>query len=374
MVLSGVLLYGGFRGWVDTRNFSAVNAPITLQTGEVVEQKFNVNISGEYWIHIETSGTLRPYTEALIAEWKNLRFRLEIRNNSEQRVPTHSWDGQPDCSWKGSGSCYADLKSGAYSARLVVLHGSKLLSADQPRLKIEADSTSWYEWLPAISWIAALVTLSGLMLALRRAVVTGQEKGAEEKTFATPPTGSYQPDVLSARVRSERQIGTESQWAVYSYWALCIVLCLFVAWVPILVIAGFRAPHYGWWVRLLLPQEPSSTRRVPRAKIIVNAVCSGRVGEYTINNRMISPEKLDDELQRYLSAQPDWTVYVDGDPDCDFASVLYAVGTVRGLHANPVLLTPASRELMESDAAPPIGAKPLPPQDLRRAGNNRKGR
>jgi len=349
MILGGVLLYAGLKHWVDTRNFHPVSVPITLGTGEVVEQKFTVNVGGEYWSDFETSPP--PWSNEIEEEWAHLHFQLEIRDASGKEVPTYSWLAQPDGTLKGAATCVANLRRGKYSAKLVVLSGSRLLSGYQPRLNIRTDRT-FPDFLVDLSgWLSAFVIMAGLMLVLRRSIVARQEKVAEEKAFATPPTGSYPSEVVLRRVRGKRQFARQSQWELYSYWALYMVLFLVLVWVPWCVLTSLKLPAYGIWVRVLLREIPSVATKVsPTPELVLRVVCNKRGTMYMIHGRLLPSKDLQDDLKHELARQPDWTVYVDGDGDCGFSEVMDAIDIVRAVQAKVVLVTPASSDLIESDA------------------------
>ena len=372
MVLGGVLLYAGLKHWVDTRNFHPVSVPITLETGEIVEQKFTVNVGGEYWANFESPP--HPWKNEIDEDWAHLHFQFEIRNASGEEVPTYSWSAQPDGTLKGAATCVADLKRGEYSAKLVMLNGSRLLSGYQPRLNIQTDRT-FPDFLVVLSgWLSAFVITAGLMVVLQQSIVARQEKVAEEKAFATPPTGSYPSEVVLRRVRDKGQFGRRSQWELYSHWALYMVLFLVLVWVPVCVITGLRWPVRGIWVRVLLPEIPSVVTKVsPTPKLVLRVVCNKSGTAYMINGRLQPSKDSEDELKHQLARQPNWTVYVDGDSDCGFRDVVDAIDIVRAAHAKVVLVTPSSRSLIEGDAQQRIlGERQVIPMPLRRSSDERK--
>jgi hypothetical protein len=99
-------------------------------------------------------------------------------------------------------------------------------------------------------------------------------------------------------------------------------------------------------------------------------VFNSRERRYAIHDRLLTD--LQEELKHELARQRDWTVYVDGDSDCAFTDVMDAIDAVRGLQAKVVLVTPASRDLIESDPQEPIlGQKPVVPMVLRRSNDKR---
>jgi hypothetical protein len=90
--------------WVETRNFNPVSVPVTLETGEIVEQRFTVNIGGEYWVDLKTSSY--PWSDEIaIEEWRRIDSPVEIRDASGKKAPTYSWDG----TLTGNAPCIANL-------------------------------------------------------------------------------------------------------------------------------------------------------------------------------------------------------------------------------------------------------------------------
>jgi hypothetical protein len=56
------------------------------------------------------------------------------------------------------------------------------------------------------------------------------------------------------------------------------------------------------------------------------------------------------EIKQELAKQPDWIVYVKGDPDCDYQNILFAIDIIRGLHARAILATEKTVSLLREPA------------------------
>lgn len=368
MLLGGVFLYAGLKYWVDTRNFNPVSVPITLETGEIVQQKFTIDVGGEYWVNFQSPPDAWNYET--VEEWRRVDSKLEIRDGSGKDVPIYSWDGTVTTSVGGS----ANLQRGQYSAKLVILNGSPLLSRYHPRLNIETDRT-FPDFLVILSgWISAFVITAGLMLLIRRAMTVKQEKVDEDKAFASPPTGSYPSDVLLRRIRDKRQFAKPSQWELYSHWSLYLVCFLVLILVAEFAFDSFRYRARGVWVRVLPKQaQLIATKEPATPKLVLRVVCNKRELGYMIHDRLLLSADLKEELKQEVGSRRDWTVYVDGDPNCPFADVMDAADVIRGLQANVVLVTPASRDLIERDPQEPtLGQRPAIPKALRRSDNRQE--
>jgi biopolymer transport protein ExbD len=246
-----------------------------------------------------------------------------------------------------------------------VLNGTRFLSAYQPEFNIETDRDFPDTLLVLSTWIAALALATGLMLVLRRALVSRQEKLAEEKSFTAPPTGSYPSEMLSRRVRS-RGDTRQSLWQTYSNWAVHIVFVLLLPFVVMFVLSSLRLTPYGIWVKLLQQSSQVDQKQSTTVKVVLQIACDKAEPEYAIGEHVFASNDLPDQLKHALAPLPDWTVYVDGDSNCPLNYVGSAIDAARGLRARVVLVTPASRKLIQLDSGSPVTVKsPMNPPALR---------
>jgi hypothetical protein len=60
-----------------------------------------------------------------------------------------------------------------------------------------------------------------------------------------------------------------------------------------------------------------------------------------MDSQPVAWENLDHVLRKELNRRPsEWPVYLEGDPDAEWAHVMRAIDKIRGLRAEVVLLTP----------------------------------
>jgi hypothetical protein len=262
LIVGSVSLYAGMKQWVETRNFNPVHVSFTLQTGDVVEQEFSVNYAADYTAYFNTSP--HPWSVELNDDEAHARFKLEIRDASGKQIPTYWWDGTVSEDL----SSHARLRPGVYFAKLVVLNGAQFLSAYQPEFNIETDSDFPDTLLVLSTWIATLALATGLMLVLRRALVSRQEKLAEEKSFTAPPTSSYPSEMFSRRVRSCGDT-RQSLWQTYSNWAVHIVFVLLLPFVVMFVLSSLRLTPHGIWVKLLQQSSQGDQKQSTTVKVVL---------------------------------------------------------------------------------------------------------
>jgi hypothetical protein len=98
-------------------------------------------------------------------------------------------------------------------------------------------------------------------------------------------------------------------------------------------------------LRIHLVRPGISARRNPGIQPLLVRVESGgrswRASLY-VDSRPVSWEDFGGVLQKELNQRPpDWPVYLQGDPDMDWQWAVRAMDTIRGLHAEVVLLTSA---------------------------------
>lgn len=66
-------------------------------------------------------------------------------------------------------------------------------------------------------------------------------------------------------------------------------------------------------------------------------------GALYLNSKRVTRKQLPAALGEKLARRADWRVYVEGDPNTDYRSVIQAMDFVRRAHASVILLTPKMR-------------------------------
>jgi biopolymer transport protein ExbD len=221
-------------------------------------------------------------------------------------------------------------------ASILVL-GGILLYLEVPPIEHDFEGS----WL--LPWIAAFVITGGLVGFVRWVRNDPSLAIAEEKSFSSPPTGGYQAHVIRKRVRGRRKPLSLPNWSFFVV-SIFIPLAIIVWWL------SAPAPKIGLWVSILRTAPTSASLTTKTPNILLQVSCVNRKASYDLDGRIVPIERLRYEIKQELAKQPDWIVYVKGDPDCDYQNILFAIDIIRGLHARAILATEKTVSLLREPA------------------------
>ena len=169
---------------------------------------------------------------------------------------------------------------------------------------------------------SGFVRLTANFDARNRISLTGS-KTAGFEVADTPGCDSIRPRRLPLRPRFS---SLPSRGLI----SCSLAVPLIIAWLQYVSLTsiGFRV--------YLLPVSQSSRAQPPTGTLTLRIDAKGR---YYLDSRLISHEDLANSITRLVwPAAP--VVYLDADPNLDYQDVVAAIDTIRGVHANVVLLTP----------------------------------
>lgn len=116
-----------------------------------------------------------------------------------------------------------------------------------------------------------------------------------------------------------------------------------------LVIAPFRLSRFsrseGIPARLLRTDVIQATMDQPATGLLVYVDRSGRL--YLVS-KLMAPKELQRALEKDFALRADWSVYVEGDPNLAYQTVVQAMDIVRSAHGKVILLTPRTRAEVEA--------------------------
>jgi len=61
-----------------------------------------------------------------------------------------------------------------------------------------------------------------------------------------------------------------------------------------------------------------------------------------LDGEQVTPEELAGMLRKALSRRPDWSVYLEADPDLEFGVPARAMDVLQGMHVTIVVVTPGA--------------------------------
>ena len=365
LVFTGIAWFGGWAWWENTRIWKPVDVPVSLSAGRVRTAEFQINVESTYSIGIaveqspdyeETRCLLgidqcQGNPSVLRASWSVSRAGRVLVGGMSDSEHGEFWTG-----WgpgRVLGSFHADR--GHYILDLNVLQDGSRLNARAPYLAIfesggereRADDAGWR------AFVALLLSLPvGFSLLIRSRIVRREEKqDALLRTWPLSQPGPQPPIPGIARplsgnveLRHHQELRPWSAWPFSrtSWYGLIGTHACLVIVIPVWVmISEMPWVPKGLVVHLVKPGIPAQIMPgLQPLRVRVEAVVGSAQPTLYVDSRLVRWEDFGAVLQKEISRRPpNWPVYVDGDPDMEWGSAVKAIDTIRGLHAEVVLLT-----------------------------------
>jgi biopolymer transport protein ExbD len=343
----GIILFPAYEHWVATRTWVAVDTPISLAPGHVRIDDFRVNQSAAYYIGIKLDDyDYWRYPDC--QDYKAIQTRWWLSRDG-RLVSTWKdywgdfWGTGPNGPARGTGLGAFDSTSGPYSLDVEMLPGAACLQAFHPRLRVDADETEYARggWIYAMAILASFgligvsiaFPLASLASAAAQPRVTGGESLPIFDTLRAERESTRRKLLLAERASTLPTIG-------YVYAQTCLVL--FLGIVPFFCNWG---RSNGIPVRVLRPGVIQASTEGGMKGLLVYV---DRGGNLYFNSKRIKAEELPRALQAEFALRADWSVYVDGDSDAEYADVVRAMDLVRSAQGKVIMVTPSLRAEAEA--------------------------
>ena len=344
---AGIVLLPAYKHWVATRTWVAVDTPISMAPGHVKIENFRVNLAAVYDMQIELNGyDYWRYPKCYGYEGLQVRWWLS-RDGHVVSTWRDYWGGILDPNSNSPmrgpylGTFYGS--GGLYNLDVEIASDATCLQAFHPRLRVFTDESDYSRgWIFAMALLAScgLVGISvGFLVVSLISEVQGQ---------AQPACGESLPifDTLRIERESTRRklllMGPESALPTVGSFCALTSLILFLGYAPFVLVNWQRS--YGIPVRLLRPG-------------LIQASSNGQTGllvyvdrndNLYLDSKRLTPEELVRALQAEFARRADWSVYVDGDSDAKYASVVRAMDLVRKAQGKVIMVTPSLRAEAEA--------------------------
>jgi hypothetical protein len=338
---TGIVLFPGYRHWVRTRTWVAVDTPISLAPGHVRIDNFHLNQSAAYYIGIKLDG-YEYWRYPDCQDYKAIQTRWWLSSGG-RLVSTWKdywgdfWGTGPNGPARGTGLGAFDSSSGTYSLDVEIMPGATCLQAFHPRLRVDADESDYTRggWIYAIAILASF-GLIGVSIAFP--LVSAASAAAQPQLAHGESLPIF--DALRAEREAARQkllvMEPASTLPTIGYFYALAFSVLFLICGSIW---GNRQRSYGIPVRVLRPGViRSSTDRTKGLLVYVD-----RDSNLYFNSKRIKAEELPRALQAEFALRADYSVYVDGDSDAEYADVVRAMDLVRSAGGKVIMVTPSLR-------------------------------
>jgi biopolymer transport protein ExbD len=332
LILLGITLPAAYRRWLDTRTFVALDIPVSFAPGHIRTVDFGVNITG--WYHIGIGGD------------EEFFYRTGCRFGAfDPLLKTRSIvyrDGRAGEIFDGTdryvGHFYGE-KHERYRLDIQVLTDASCLDGGHPRVFVWTPSADYelrYNQLLAFS---VCLVLGGLgVLAFSTTSIVGKQMSAHGQLPMVGNVGyAYYPSrrKLPLKLRLSRLPPFGLVYAVILAAALIPTFLIFLyAW-------GYDRRSVGIEVHLanLGPLKAAADSWTKPLVVRIENASAGSPPRLYLNSKAIAWEALGPALKGELKSRPDWVIYVEADRDVNWGDAVNAMGIIRGVGANVVLLT-----------------------------------
>jgi biopolymer transport protein ExbD len=190
LILIGIAVPVGFDRWMQTRNWVALDLPISMAPGHIRTPEFEINLEGEYWIYVDVERQFKPD----VIDWllgigygcdnhpSIVRTSWRVTNAGKEVACDHNMApvrvGPWDRVGRAIGSFAAD-PSKHYVLDLDILADASELDGGHPRLKVEELGGAYLRYNAlAVDWLEAafLLVVAGIVLLIVALVGWARER------------------------------------------------------------------------------------------------------------------------------------------------------------------------------------------------------
>jgi biopolymer transport protein ExbD len=349
IALSGVALGVWSGHWLNTRHWLLVNKPISLAKGHISTGPFNLTIPGEYVASVEYDEF--SWSQSPCPEYQVLREKWIFNTDGKPTGAAETSDGNSYSPF----SYDFESDKATHSVDLDVLSDASCLDARNPRLVVRGGSDV-YDTVADFSnlfGLSVLLVLVGSVLLIQS--VSRADSGERPHESLTPflPRRLSHSAITASLSKASRPARTYATFRHRAFPRRDILSI--IPMTGYIYAVGWFVIFFPWfllmstwrWTSVGLPVsvvrlDASTVRNDDSFEPLVLTVTSS--GQFLLNGKTMSPEELSTILTAALGTRPHWYVYVDADQSVAFSEVARAVGIIRGLGAQAVLVTPKTME------------------------------
>jgi biopolymer transport protein ExbD len=331
--------------WLASRNWVPVNIPIKLAKGHIHSGNFRVNLRGEYVASVD----LDEPAEDSCLEYRALQVRWELSRGGG--VIDQSASDLSD---------YFESEDGTFDIDLEVLSDASCLNARNPRLVVALSPYGPSDTADQITNISILLGISIMCAGAGIVLLTRARSRSEDEcrrancvtpflphpwsnvAFVGEHSDSHETAFAYTTFRRRnfprRQITPNLPTIGYAYATTWLLIFVPLA----LVFMGWQQRPVGLPVSVVRLDASDVKNDFAFEPLLVRV----ELGHHLyLNAQPITSEELSRTLGERLARRPYWYVYVDADPNVQFADVARAVDIIRGQHADAVLVTPRTMQM-----------------------------
>ena len=328
LIFLGIGLPTGYRHWMNTRTFVALDLPVSLSRSRIKTPDFEINLEGWYEIWINTTDQVSGRDCRYSASDVSLETDYTVHRDGHEVA--HS-DGE----YQYLGHFFADRK-GRYGLDIRVLSDVTCLNSRQPRITVWTRADQYELLYDQLLTLSVMLVLSGLgVLAFSTTTLAGNRTPAEYPLTIVEAAGhNYYP--------SRRKLPLKARFSRPPSFGFVYAAVLTTVLMPsFLIFIGNNPQSAGIEVHLanLGPVKTTVDSWADALVVRVGNAGNGVPPQLYLNSKAIAWEALGTALKAELKSRVDWVVYVEADRDVDWGSAVNAMDIIRGVGAKVVLLT-----------------------------------
>jgi biopolymer transport protein ExbD len=275
LILIGIALLVGFDRWIETRNWVALDMPISMAPGHIRSPEFEIDLEGEYWIYVDVERQFKPdvidcllgvnyggcenQSSIVRTSWRVTNAGKEIARDHN---PVVARAGPYDRVGRTIGSFAAD-RSKHYVLDLDILADASELNGGHPRLKVEELGGAYQRYMALgenlISVVLLLVAAGAVLVIV---ALVGWARERDRWRLQLTSVGPQPRELFFGQPAVARSAGDlprpEEKRLPLSFWLGALLFCIGVAsfssiaiwlntrnWVPLDMPVSMARGHIG---------------------------------------------------------------------------------------------------------------------------------
>lgn len=349
-----VTIYFSADHWLNSRIFTPLDYPVSLESRQIKSPPFLINLRDEYFVSLHLDDATNNWEEAQHCNESNLL-------GSEWRIyKLSSKAAQPRVLWADSGKVEREYElyigtmtasSGQYELEWDLPPSAACLHQRRAQLAVHTGRTGY---VIVVSFIqTCCVFLIGTGAALICFAIARQLKQA----FGIAESPRMFPEMILRNVLPITKhaplplIHDPPHWGLFCGAILWILIFIFMIVGPL----PSKGLLVSWRNRDAVVWEKSPWPDTLEVYV-------GLPARFFVNGQEVERNDLHAKLIEQLSRRAEWTVYFEADPGTAYMDDLYAIDTIQACGAKLFWVTPKIREewKQKSKESEPTGRKAEP--------------
>jgi biopolymer transport protein ExbD len=327
LVCAGAASFSSIAIWLNTRNWTPVDMPLSLARGHVRTGPFKVNVRAGYDVRMDYSTSSERadcfwYSRGK-ASWSLYGTGVRVKDFSDP-------------------SSYASLgwfdgEHGIYELDLQIDSDTGCLDAGHPRLRISTERYAFEDKLNPWMWLSAFCVPCGLSLVVLGCIA----RFRKERDVASELTGEAS---VGQNFFWARRLPLRKPFTGLPPFGLVAALVYIMFWLPTRLIDAmlfdaFHSRGIYVWSAQAVPVARKSVAQPDPVVVRIEAGVFGSAPRLYLNGVSVTWADLQKAIQKRIGRRSDCTVFVSANDDAAWDEAAQVMDAARGLGCKVVLLT-----------------------------------